>query len=217
MKVALYEHRDKSPLEGDIHIDGAYICYHVRPKNRRSERIDRRLKRNQNPKKRCVLVMRQLATEDERSRGVKGATRSIISILKAETQEDMLALSSRYIKPGSTIFADENPAYDPLHAYYTTHRVNHQEAYVSPEGHTNNQAESFHARLRRLQRGVVHHFWGKHAHLYANQVAYNEDTRRWDTLRIFEDIVRKCMASEPSRDFRGYWQGNHVEFERLGD
>lgn len=215
IRESLWVRRDTTPLEGTVHADGAYVCHHVRPKNHRVNRVDRRLKHNQNPNKRCILTMRQLASEEEREMGLRGAVRSIISIVYSETQEDILLLSRRYIKPGAMICADENPAYDPLHAYFNVKRVNHQTEYSTKDGISNNQAESFHARLRGMLKGVVHHFWPKHAFLYANQVAYLEDTRRWDTKRIYEDLINKCLCSAPSPDFRGYWQGNKRQGEQL--
>jgi hypothetical protein len=48
---------------------------------------------------------------------------------------------------------------------------------------------------------------------YANEMAYREDTRRWSNGDIFRDIVGKCARALASRDWCGYWQGNH----RLGE
>lgn len=215
IREGLWVKRDVTPLEGTVHMDGAYVCYHVRPQNRHSNRVDRRLKQNQNPNKRCIFVMRQLVNREEHAKGMRGATRSIVSIIKSENQKDVMALCSRYVRRGSEICCDENSAYDPLHAHYKVHRINHQVEYATRDGFSNNQAESMHARLRGMLKGVVHHFWAKHAFLYANQIAYYEDTRRWDTRRIYEDIAHKCLGSPPSRDFGGYWQGNHCDEERL--
>ena len=216
VRESLFKTSDRTPLEGTVHADGAYICYHVRPKNHHSKRVDRRLKRNQNPNKRCVQVFRQVATEKERFHGIVGATRTIVSIIEVENQTDITRLAQQYVKPGSVICCDENVAYDILHGQYDTRRINHQVEYSNPDGTSNNQAESFHARLRRMQLGVVHKFLGKHADLYATHVAFLEDTRRWDTKRIFEAILKRCFATPPSKDFSGYWQGNKRFVEILG-
>ena len=42
---------------------------------------------------------------------------------------------------------------------------------------------------------------------------YREDTRRWRNGDIFRGIVGKCARALVSRDWCGYWQGNH----RLGE
>lgn len=48
--------RDMAQLSGEVHIYGAYVNGHIRPKNKKVDRIDRRLAIHQNPTKRCVLV-----------------------------------------------------------------------------------------------------------------------------------------------------------------
>lgn len=50
-------------LSGEIHIDGTYVHSAPRPKNKKSERVDRRLKENANPNKRSILVMRSRYSE----------------------------------------------------------------------------------------------------------------------------------------------------------
>jgi len=48
----------------------------VRPENRKADRVDRRLAENQNPDKRCVLVMRENPTPEERKDGLVSGARS---------------------------------------------------------------------------------------------------------------------------------------------
>ena len=58
------EQRDDSQqLEGEIHMDGAYVNTHVRPENKKDKRIDRRLTKNQNESKRCIFVIRKKDTD----------------------------------------------------------------------------------------------------------------------------------------------------------
>ena len=42
---------------GEVEIDGAYFGGHIRPENRKEDRPDRRLARNQNGKRQVVMVM----------------------------------------------------------------------------------------------------------------------------------------------------------------
>lgn len=44
-------------MSGEIHIDGTYVHSALCPKNKKSKRMDRRLKENANPNKRSILVM----------------------------------------------------------------------------------------------------------------------------------------------------------------
>lgn len=57
--VLMHKLREETPLSGDVEMDGAYVGGHVRPQNKKEERVDRRLGENQSPDKRCILVMRE--------------------------------------------------------------------------------------------------------------------------------------------------------------
>ncbi|MGD9788041.1 MAG: transposase, partial [Sulfuricellaceae bacterium] len=198
---------------GEVHMDGDYVNGHIRPKNKKAERIDRRLAKHQKPTKRCVFVMRQKCEElaDERS----GANKTLTFVIRNENQADVMHLAGRFVTQGSTICADESNAYDLLHAKYDTRRVNHQQEYRADDGTTNNLAESYFSRFRRMQYGQVHKFGNLYLANYANEAAYREDTRRWSNGQIFRDIVKKCARTRTHHDWCGYWQGNKRQQERL--
>jgi hypothetical protein len=87
-----------------------------------------------------------------------GAQRTLTFVIPRENQTDVGALAARFIAPGTTILADESDAYDLLHGSYPMRRVNHQQEYRAGDGTTDNQAESYIARFRRMQIGQHHHF-----------------------------------------------------------
>jgi len=134
-------------------------------------------------------------------------------VIEKETQAAMAVLAPRFIVPGSTVSAAESDAYDPMHAKYDMRRVNHSQEYRAEDGTTNNQAESYFSRFRRMHFGQIHKLAPKYLDRYAHEVAYREDTRGWANGRIFLDIVGKCAHALTSRDWCGYWQGN----KRLGE
>jgi transposase-like protein len=212
IRESLLVDREESALQGEIHVDGAYVGGTLRPENRKEDRVDRRLAENQDPDKRCILVMREAHTEAEVEAGAAGARKTLTLILKNENQADIGKLAPVYIALGSVICADESPAYDLLPAKYEVHRVNHSQEYRADDGTTNNLAESYFSRFRRFQIGQIHKVSPKYLDNYANEMAYREDTRRWSNGAIFRDIVGKCARALVSRDWCGYWQGNH----RLG-
>ena len=209
IRESLIEQRELHKLDGEIHMDGAYVNGYVRPKNKKSDRIDRRLAVNQKPNKRCVFVMRQKCNE------LAGAKRTLTFVIKSENQADIVNLARQHITKNSTICADENNAYDPLHGKFNTRRVNHSVEYRADDSTTNNLAESYFARFRRMQYGQVHRFGNEYLANYANEAAYREDTRRWSNGKIFNDIVEKCASTKTHRDWCGYWQGNKRLTERL--
>ena len=216
IRESLIEQRETEPLSGEVHIDGAYVNGHVRPKNRKVERVDRRLAKHQSPNKRCILVLRQRAPqEDNDTVPQAGANKTLTFVISSENQRDITSLSKRFIRTHSTIHADENAAYDPLHAWYITKRVNHQVEYATADGITNNLAESYFSRFRRMQYGQTHKFGIEYLANYANEAAYREDTRKWSNGRIFKDILSKCLETITHRDWCGYWQGNRRKEERM--
>ncbi len=208
IRESLLNNRDESALSGEIEMDGAYVNGHVRPENKKEERVDRRLAENQRPDKRCVLVFRQRQSDDNTGR-------TLPFIINKENQADVVNLAGRFIDKQSTIFADENSAYDPLHGKFDTKRINHQKAYSYEDGTTTNYAESYFSRFRRMQYGQVHKFENLYLLNYANEAAYREDNRRMNNGDMFDDILKKCTKTRTSRDFGGYWQGNRKLAERL--
>lgn len=197
------------PLTGEVEIDGCYVNKHVRPKNRIEDRIDRRLRFNQNPNKRTVMVIRQ------RGEAGKGADKTRTFVTKSENQRATLSLALQNIERDATIYADEHRAYDTLHSNLLTRRVIHAQHYSGPSGENTNQAESFFSRFRRMQYGQMHRMTNLYMDRYANEAAYREDTRRHSNGRIVSDIVSRCATSRVSRDFCGYWQGNKRLAENL--
>jgi transposase-like protein len=215
VREAIEEIMDMTPVSGDVHVDGAYFGGHVRPENKKEDRKDRRLAENQNPAKRCVLVIRENYTREEQKKGFKGAKRTLAMVIEKESQASMKKLAPLHIVPGSKVSADESDAYDPMHAKYDMRRVNHSVEYRSADGTTNNMAESYFSRLRRMQVGQYHRFSAMHLHAYAVEAAFREDRRRVSNGAMFMEIVMACAQTKVSRQWCGYWQGNHRTVERL--
>ncbi len=195
--------RANQPLKGEVEMDGAYFGGYIKPKNWKQDRIDRRLVRHQNGKRRCVFVMRE-----------RGG-RTVPVVIRYENQSDVSDLVSKMVEPGTVLYADENTAYDALHAQFEVNRINHSESYSDGVACTNG-AEGWFSRLRRAEIGQHHHIAGKYLHLYAKEMAYREDTRRVDNGTIFANLIYKALNHPVSRNWKGYWQGNKQPSEILG-
>jgi transposase-like protein len=214
LRESLMAQRDETPLSGKVQIDGCSTNGSVKPANRAAERVDRRLAEYRNPDRRCILVMRETFPQDALAERI-GGKRTLTFVVPSENQADVGTLAARFIAPGTEISADESDAYDLLHGCYPMRRVNHSREYRAADGTTQNQAESYISRFRRMQIGQHHHFGLAHLANYANEAAYREDTRRWSNGEIFYDILTKCAHTPPHRDWSGYWQGNTRRPERL--
>ena len=213
LREAIEKTQDFTPLTGIVHIDGCYVNHYIRPKNFKHRRIDRRKKRYQRKDKACVMVFRQQAANQEI---IKGADRTLVALVKEENADDTFALTHRLVAPNSTICADENPAYDGLAFHYDLWRVNHSQEYRSVDGITNNLAESFFARFRRMIMGVYHKMGNHYMLNYANEAAWREDFRYQSDKDKFDNVLKRCLKARPSRDLTGYWQGNKKPTAKFG-
>ncbi|QLB21661.1 transposase [Vespertiliibacter pulmonis] len=220
LREALFKTRDLSPLQGEIHEDGVWINFKQRPTNYRKNHYKQQQKADKQgrrfpkfrPTKRCILSLVQRAANDDT---LQGSNRTLVAMDYSESANTVLAMNHQFVKQGSDIFCDENPAYSSLDFHYTRWAVNHQETY-SAKGVNNNLAESFNARFRDLHRGVHHKCDNKYALHYANQAAYMSDNRRKSNGELFQDVLKRCLWVLPLREWVGYWQGNHRYGEIIG-
>jgi hypothetical protein len=172
-------------------IDGAYFGGHIRPENLAIDRIDRRLAENQSGKRQVVVTMRE-----------RGG-RTLAQVFPAEA--DAVAAIRQRVAKGTTVHADESAAWNPLHASFAMHRINHQDGF-SIGGACTNGAESYFSRLRRGELGHHHHIAGPYLIRYAREAAWREDSRRVDNGEQIYGVVGLAMRCRPSVDFCGYWQ-----------
>src|SRR5580704_11325742 len=85
-------------------VDGSYSCGYVKPANRREDRKDRRLRRNQTGKRKVVVVIRE--------RGGK----TLPGVFRNEA--DALTFIRQNVAPETTLYADEAGGWNALHARY---------------------------------------------------------------------------------------------------
>lgn len=176
---------------GTVEVDGAYFGGHVRPENRKADRIDRRKAEHQTGKRSVVVIARE--------RG--GRTLSFVS----KTEEASVSVIATRIALGTTVHADEARGWDRLHARFLTKRINHSESYSDGEACTN-QAESFFSRLRRAEMGVHHRISGQYLGAYAGEMAWREDNRRQSNGALYLMMTGSALAHPVSRQWKGYWQ-----------
>jgi transposase-like protein len=143
--------------EGKVaEVDGGYFGGYVKPANHRENRRDRRLARNQNGKRKVVVIVR------ERSGG------SVPAVFKSEAHAASF-IRARVAK-GTTVNADEAGSWDTLHDRFEVRRINHEEAY-SLDGACTNWAEEFFSRMRRAEIGHHHHIAGAYLLRYAQEAS----------------------------------------------
>lgn len=216
LRESIMECANKDKLDGLIHIDGAHVSGRIR-KPRVKKKATQTQARDKiayeanakHPNRRIVMVMRMVDPH-----GRKGAIRTIVEVVRAENRQAVEALAKQYIERGAHVMTDESPAYGTLMARYDHETVNHTVEFSTDEGVSNNQAESFFARMRRMAIGQVHRITPKYMLDYVTELGWREDERRTRTSEQVRQLVRKSMRS-PSQWWRGYWQGKMRQEEIL--
>ena len=191
LREAMAAEANGRTLSGDVEIDGAYFGGYVKPENRKEDRKDRRLLRNQTGKRKAVVVMRER----------QGQTVTMV----VEHESDAVPVIPTRVANGSTVHADEAAAWDGLHARFAMRRVNHSVIF-SDDGACTNQAESYFSRLRRMEIGTHHHLSGRYLDAYAGEAAWREDHRRKPNGTLYAMVAKATMAHPVSKVWKGYWQ-----------
>ena len=206
-----YEVLNQNKLKGTIQMDGAYINYLPKKKNR----VDRRELTHLNQE--CIMTMREV-------NGNKN-DRSYALIIKNENKSDIERLINLYIEPKSTIISDEHISYSGIEkisningeTLYSHKSVNHSEEYQNDDGVNNNFAESYFTRLRRMVIGQHHKLSKKYLELYVNEITYRENVRKWNVEDIVIDLIGYCMSCSHNTNFNGYFQRNNSKVVNFRD
>ena len=178
--------------EGKVaEVDGGYFGGYVKPRNLAENRVDRRLAKNQNGKRKVVVIVR------ERNGN------SVPAVFRTEGAAQ--AWIKARIAKGTTVHADEASSWDGLHGAFEMKRINHQEAYSFDDACTN-MAEEYFSRLRRAEIGHYHHVAGEYLLRYAQESSWREDNRRMSNGDQTMRVAGLAMSKDTSPDFVGYWQ-----------
>ncbi|MGE0829105.1 MAG: IS1595 family transposase [Hyphomonadaceae bacterium] len=199
MREAMAEELKGRTLGGEgkeVEVDGGYFGGHVRPANFKKDRKDRRFAKNQNGKRRVVVVIRE-----------RGGN-SLPGVFRNEA--DALAFIRQRVAKETVVHADEANSWNALHERFEMRRINHLEAYSDGIACTN-QAESFFARMRRAELGHHHHVAGPYLIRYAQEAAWREDNRRVDNGGQVRRVASLALSRNPSIDFCGYWQRHKAQ------
>jgi hypothetical protein len=99
--------------EGKVaEVDGGYFGGYNKPANLKEDRVDRRFARNQDGKRKVVVIVRE-----------RGGN-SVPAVFNSESQASAFICSR--IAKGTVVHADEAESWDNLHERFEVKRINHQ-------------------------------------------------------------------------------------------
>lgn len=192
LREAMMAETEGLMLSGTVEVDGAFVGGHIRPMNRTSDRIDRRLRENRRGDRRSVIALRE--------RGGR-----ILTDVFARESEGVIFATAR-IAPGSHVVADMIAHWDLLDPHFSADRIDHSEAYSLGGGIHTNGAESYFSRMRRMIRGQHHRVRPTYLRGYAAHAAWLEDHRRTSNGDLVDRLIRVGLLAPVSRPWKGYWQ-----------
>jgi transposase-like protein len=165
----------------------------------------------QHPDRRIMLVFTQRGVSEG-----KGASATRVAIAVHEAKETVNALATKFGSAESVIMSDEDSSYAEFGGIFAGHKtISHSEAYSDGRGVSNNLAESFNARVRRLAEGTYLSISNKYLSSYAVEGAWRTDTRKLSVGDKLKHLFRCALSVGESLWFRGYTHGHHREFELL--
>jgi hypothetical protein len=179
---------------GHVEVDGAYFGGKLRHENRKADRKDLRLLRNQSGK-------RRRRDRHARARLVRPALPFVV-----RAEHEAVPVIRRRVLGGSTVYADEAPHWDALHADYAAKRINHTLAF-SDDGRLHQPGRVvLLAAAPGGDRPAPPHRRDPYLKFYAGEMGWREDHRRWDNRAQWELAGVAALGHPVSRNWCGYWQ-----------
>lgn len=165
----------------------------------------------QHPDRRQMISVRQRGV----SKGM-GASATKVKIAITESSKSVTAVAERGISAESYLMTDEDPSYAAFKHWFASHEtINHSVCFSRDGGVSNNQAESFNARVRRGTEGIYLNVSNKYLTDYASEMAWREDTRKLSTGNRFKHLLQEALWVGMSWWWRGYTHGKHRPVELL--
>lgn len=165
----------------------------------------------QNPQRRLMLVMSQ--------RGVSagtGSSKTRVTIAVREQAPQVTAFARKFASAESIMMTDEDNSYAAFSKLFAEHNtVNHTKEYSNGKGVSNNQAESFNARMRRSVEGIYLNPSHKYLMEYACENAWRQDVRKLDPGGRLEHLFGTALWVGESHWWRNYTHGENREYEML--
>lgn len=222
---------DLTPLQGIVHMDGAYLCGKPRKPNRKikmpADAIAKRFGQKKIESKTQPWIEAGMTRSNWQRRSDKrvvvslcasagahkGSARAIALVCRSENASDVTKIANSFVTRDAIVMTDESTAYAALSSTHDHYVVAHAREFSTSEGVNNNMSETFNSRMRRGEYGAFHGFRVKYLQDYASEFAWRETKRTLSQRERVLEILQGLLSSCKSEWWRGYWQGSHRKHE----
>ena len=188
-----------------VQIKASYRKMRLR-KDKKHQAIEQIRKKEAKEKDRFIVALRQIPRKGD------PASERAVSILEVfEHEFHARAWLEARIAPGTTIHADESPAWNDLRRLrgVRLRTIRHKVAYMA-DGISINVCEWLFTRVRRGAHGHHHRIRGKYLARYGQEMAWRDDHRRESNGAQVDTLLKLALHSPPSAIFCGYWRGRRL-------
>lgn len=168
VRLAMQGSQGSGTLGGEIEVDETYVGGKARFMSK--ERKARKLKGRGTAGKAIVQGMLQRHGKD-------GVSRVKTRVISNTSSEILQGNVRRNVEQGSTLYTDEHGGYQGLDADYEHNVINHMEAYVRDNVHTNG-IENFWTLLKRSIKGTYVSVEPFHLFRYSDEQAFRFNQRK---------------------------------------
>jgi transposase-like protein len=191
-REAMIRVADAKPLTGEVEIDGAEFGGYLRPPNVKKTKKDFRKFPYRSQNKQILVVVRE-----------RGGRARVTIVKKEGDAKDFII---KVVSPKAQLHADQGSGWNELAFHFPDfRRINHKQAYWTPESNTNS-AENFFSMVRRAAHGIYHHISSVvYLPAYAEEMAWRQNHRMVSNLDKTDALLMFATQSGVSA-LKGCWQ-----------
>jgi transposase-like protein len=115
------------------------------------------------------------------------------NVIEAVDPGNLYPIIISNVEKGANFYTDEHTAYVGLDRYYVHEAINHAEAYVRGQVHTNS-LENFWSLFKRCLRGTWTHVAPFHLQRYADEEVFRFNHRKTDDGDRFSDLLGRVAG-----------------------
>lgn len=123
----------------------------------------------------------------------KGKSRVRTALVRTTRRHELSTHIEKHIEDGAKVYTDAHPSYDRLGVYYQHQVIDHAEAYVRGEVHTNGM-ENFWSLLKRAIRGTYVSVEPFHLFRYLDEQAFRFNERGGNDADRFVQTMQQIQG-----------------------